>query len=142
MTPDEAYKDLMERLRYPDSARLRAVMEYLMDEEQVLMVASLPGTVQEVADKLGMDVEKVQKGLDDCFFRGIVVPKGDYITRVIERRIIESDIRFKIDEIFRASDIVIAFPQRDIHLDTQQPLELRLLDADHPAKPSSGQAPP
>jgi len=81
MTPDEAYKDLLERLRYPDSKRLRAVLEYLLDEEQVLLVASLPGTVQEVADKLGLDVDKVQKGLDDCFERGIAVPKGDYITR-------------------------------------------------------------
>ena len=68
MTPDEAYKDLMERLRYPNSARLRAILEYLLDKEQVLMVASLPGTVQEVAEKLGMPVEKVQKGLDECFY--------------------------------------------------------------------------
>ncbi len=41
---------------------------------------------------------------------------------------IPSDIRFRIDELFRAQDIVIAFPQRDVHLDTQQPLELRILN--------------
>jgi len=81
MTPDEAYKDLMERLRYPDSARLRAVLEYLITPEQALMVASLPGTVQEVAEKLGMEIDDVQKGLDECFFKGVTVPKGDYITR-------------------------------------------------------------
>lgn len=32
-------------------------------------------------------------------------------------RQIRSDIRFNIDRIFRDSDVIIAFPQRDIHLD-------------------------
>ena len=32
-------------------------------------------------------------------------------------RIIRSDIRFRIDELFTENDIVIAFPQRDVHLD-------------------------
>ena len=47
--------------------------------------------------------------------------------RIMDRRIIESDIRFHIDELFREAGIVIAFPQRDVHLDTQKPLEFRLL---------------
>ncbi len=50
------------------------------------------------------------------------------IRRVIERRMIESSVRFRIDDLFREADIVIAFPQRDIHLDTSKPLELHLLD--------------
>ncbi len=51
--------------------------------------------------------------------------------RIMDRRIIESDIRFRIDELFREAGIVIAFPQRDVHLDTNKPLEFRLLkDAD------------
>ncbi len=49
------------------------------------------------------------------------------ITKVIERRLIESSVRFCIDELFREAGIVIAFPQRDVHLDTQRPLEVRLL---------------
>ncbi len=32
-------------------------------------------------------------------------------------RTVRSDIRFRIDELFREHDIVIAFPQRDIHVD-------------------------
>ncbi len=32
-------------------------------------------------------------------------------------RVIRSNIRFRIDELFRESDITIAFPQRDIHVD-------------------------
>ena len=49
------------------------------------------------------------------------------IKQIIERKIIESNIRFRIDELFREADIVIAFPQRDVHLDTTKPLELRLM---------------
>ena len=47
------------------------------------------------------------------------------ISRIIERRLIESSVRFRIDDLFREAGIVIAFPQRDVHLDTQKPLELR-----------------
>lgn len=47
--------------------------------------------------------------------------------RIMDRRIIESDIRFRIDELYREAGIVIAFPQRDVHLDTQKPLEFRLV---------------
>ncbi len=32
-------------------------------------------------------------------------------------RLIRSNIRFRIDELFAQHDIVIAFPQRDVHLD-------------------------
>ena len=46
----------------------------------------------------------------------------------MDRRIIESDIRFHIDERFREAGIVIAFPQRDVHLDTEKPLEFRIVN--------------
>jgi small-conductance mechanosensitive channel len=52
------------------------------------------------------------------------------IIRPIERWVVESDIRFRIDALFREAGIVIAFPQRDTHLDTQRPLEVRLLNSD------------
>lgn len=32
-------------------------------------------------------------------------------------RVIRSNVRFRIDELFAQNDIVIAFPQRDVHLD-------------------------
>ena len=49
------------------------------------------------------------------------------MSRIMDRRIIESDIRFRIDELFREAEIVIAFPQRDVHLDVQKPLNFRIL---------------
>jgi len=41
-------------------------------------------------------------------------------------RQVESDIRFRIDELFRQNDIIVAFPQRDIHIDTLKPLEVKV----------------
>lgn len=48
--------------------------------------------------------------------------------RLMERRMIESDIRFRIDDLFREASIVIAFPQQDVHLDTSKPLDLRIME--------------
>jgi potassium efflux system protein len=50
------------------------------------------------------------------------------IIRIIDRRLIESSIRFGIDDLFREAGIVIAFPQRDIHLDSQTPIEFRFVE--------------
>lgn len=43
-----------------------------------------------------------------------------------ELRQIRSAIRFRIDELFREHDIVIAFPQRDVHLDVTSPIDVRV----------------
>jgi len=50
--------------------------------------------------------------------------------RKTNRLNMESDIRFAIDDVLRAANITIAFPQRDIHLDTTRPLDIRLHGAD------------
>lgn len=42
-------------------------------------------------------------------------------------REIRSEIRFRITDLFTANGITIAFPQRDVHLDTHRPLDIRLL---------------
>lgn len=41
--------------------------------------------------------------------------------------IIESELRFQIDEQFQKAGIVIAFPQRDLHLDTLKPLDINII---------------
>lgn len=43
-------------------------------------------------------------------------------------RDIRSSIRFRIDELFNENGIVIAFPQRDVHLNTLSPLEVRMIE--------------
>lgn len=49
------------------------------------------------------------------------------LSELVNMRIIRSTIRFRIDELFREAGISIAFPQRDVHLDTVKPLEIRML---------------
>jgi small-conductance mechanosensitive channel len=48
----------------------------------------------------------------------------------LEQRMIQSDVRFRIDDLFREAGIVIAFPQRDVHLDSVKPIEVRLVPGD------------
>jgi small-conductance mechanosensitive channel len=47
---------------------------------------------------------------------------------ILERRMVASDLRFAIDELFRQAGISIAFPQRDVHLLAARPLEVQLVD--------------
>ena len=47
-----------------------------------------------------------------------------------ELRQIRSAIRFRIAELFHEHDIVISFPQRDVHLDTLSPLQIQMLPTD------------
>jgi small-conductance mechanosensitive channel len=42
-----------------------------------------------------------------------------------ELRLIRSDIRFRIEQSLGENDIVVAFPQRDVHLYTHTPIEVR-----------------
>jgi small-conductance mechanosensitive channel len=44
-------------------------------------------------------------------------------TRKIE---VESELRFVIDELFADRGIVMAYPQRDVHLNLLRPVEVRL----------------
>ena len=46
---------------------------------------------------------------------------------IMDRRRIESDVRYRIDDLFREAGFVVAFPQRDVHLDTRHALQVRLI---------------
>jgi small-conductance mechanosensitive channel len=48
------------------------------------------------------------------------------VATMMDVKVICSDVRFRIDKLFREGGIVIAFPQRDVHLDTAGLLEVRL----------------
>jgi small-conductance mechanosensitive channel len=39
---------------------------------------------------------------------------------------VESDLRFAIDDLFADRGLVIAYPQRDVHLNVMRPVEVRL----------------
>jgi len=46
----------------------------------------------------------------------------------MDYRTVCSDIRFRIDRLFREAGIAIAYPQRDVHLDTLSPLRVSLVE--------------
>ncbi len=51
---------------------------------------------------------------------------------LLEQRTIESDVRYRLIELFREAGIEMAYPQRDLHLDTSKPLDLQLVGAQPP----------
>jgi small-conductance mechanosensitive channel len=50
------------------------------------------------------------------------------MNRPMDQRKVLSDLRYRVDDRFREEGITIAFPQRDVHLDTTRPLEVRVTD--------------
>lgn len=50
--------------------------------------------------------------------------------QLLDSRIVRSNLRFRIDELFNEAGITISFPQRDIHLDTTKPLEIKMISPD------------
>jgi small-conductance mechanosensitive channel len=51
------------------------------------------------------------------------------VTKEMQLRKIRSDIRFEIEKAFKENKIVVAFPQRDVHLNTESPLVLNVTRA-------------
>jgi small-conductance mechanosensitive channel len=47
-----------------------------------------------------------------------------------DNRVVCSDLRHRIAEALDRAGIVVAFPQRDVHLDTKGPIEVKVLPAD------------
>jgi len=55
-----------------------------------------------------------------------------------ELRQIRSNIRFMISDLFATENIVIAYPQRDVHIDSLGPLQVELLEKPGNDKANSG----
>ncbi len=81
MTTSDPYMPLMTHLGYPESDRLRALLKNMMTQEEARIVATLPSSVEDAAQKVGKDKEDVQKILDKLFYDGVVIPKGDFVER-------------------------------------------------------------
>jgi small-conductance mechanosensitive channel len=52
------------------------------------------------------------------------------VNRPLDRLRMESDLRYRIDSLFNEAGIVIALPQRDVHLDTMGPIDIRLVGSE------------
>jgi Pyruvate/2-oxoacid:ferredoxin oxidoreductase delta subunit len=68
----DAYVVLAGKLGYAESERLRKLLKRLMDKEEAEIVASLPCSVAELAQKLGKKEEKVNEMLKKLFEKGVI----------------------------------------------------------------------
>jgi ferredoxin len=78
MTTKDPYDALSEKMGFPGSTRLRAVLEALMTSDQAQLADALPGSTADVADRTGVDEEEARQGLHELFLKGVVFPKGGF----------------------------------------------------------------
>jgi small-conductance mechanosensitive channel len=53
----------------------------------------------------------------------------------VSTAVVLSDLRFMIEKQFREAGIVIAYPQRDVHLDSSRPLRIEVFRSGEEGKP-------
>ena len=54
-----------------------------------------------------------------------------------DQRLLRSEVRFRIDQLFRENGIVIAFPQQDVHIKSDLPIDIRTQRSNDNASGSS-----
>lgn len=54
-----------------------------------------------------------------------------------DQRLLRSEVRFRIDQLFRDNGIVIAFPQQDVHIKSDSPIDIRTQRSNDNASGSS-----
>ncbi len=135
------------RIRRVDGVHLLIPNSYLLENIVVnwTLVDSLARSIVRVGVAYGSPVEKVaalieqavreqEEVLEDPEPAVMFEDFGDsslvfdayyWIHATADRnlRVIRSRVRFRIDQLFRENDIVIAFPQRDVHIDGSIRLE-------------------
>ncbi len=60
---ENPYDVLVQRLGYPGSTSLRSVLEELMSSDQARIAVELPGMPQEVAERTGIEPQRVTEAL-------------------------------------------------------------------------------
>ena len=83
----KAYEVLGAKLGYPQSQRFLKVLKRLMDEEEAEIVASLPCTSSELAEKLNKKEEVINKKLSELFKKGLLfmTSKGYQFARSMDQ---------------------------------------------------------
>jgi NAD-dependent dihydropyrimidine dehydrogenase PreA subunit/DNA-binding transcriptional ArsR family regulator len=69
---DPVYQELAAKMKRPNSKVLPALLQRLADLEQARIVRELPAQPEEIAKKLGLDRETVEKHLSLLFEKGLV----------------------------------------------------------------------
>jgi len=66
---------------------------------------------------------------DDFGESSLLISLRYLIEELDKRLIVDSQLRLEINRRFKKAGILIAFPQRDIHIDTTQPLVVKMADS-------------
>lgn len=81
MASNDAYGLLAESLGFQGSERLHKILKDLMTPDEAEIVAALPGSPADVAEKTGLAENMVVKALDELTMSGVVHPKGGFHNR-------------------------------------------------------------
>ncbi len=76
MSAPDVYTSLAERHGYPDSARYRKILEFLMTPLQARMAEALPKENADLADQEGIPVAQVVDELEDLYQKGVIFPRN------------------------------------------------------------------
>lgn len=83
------YAILAERLDFPNSIRLTNILKFLISSDQAKIINILPGSPEEVAPKLAMDVQTVKNHFKELYKKGVIFPRGESETYRFSRDIIQ-----------------------------------------------------
>jgi Pyruvate/2-oxoacid:ferredoxin oxidoreductase delta subunit len=70
----DVYTELVERLNYTGSESLLRVLQKLFTPDEGRLLLQLPAEPSDLARKSGTDEETVQRKLEECMERGLVIP--------------------------------------------------------------------
>jgi len=74
MKKNAIYKELAARHGWPKSKFLPLIFKKMVTPEQAKIMLQLTAQVEEIAEKLGMDKEKVEKHIQELFEKGLAFP--------------------------------------------------------------------
>ncbi len=65
---------------------------------------------------------------DDFGDNSLLISLRYYIENLDKRLVVDSELRLQINRQLNEAGVVVAFPQRDLHIDTTKPLEIKMME--------------
>ncbi len=82
MSEKTPYQQFAENMMHPDSKYIPEILKSIINDEQALLLVTLPGTVEEMAAKLDLPDKDISSDLNDMFRKGLVFKRTkDDITK-------------------------------------------------------------
>ncbi|MFW6113291.1 MAG: 4Fe-4S ferredoxin, partial [Actinomycetota bacterium] len=75
MNQEDLYEQLSERIMTKGSKIIPQLFRMVAGEEEARILLATPATSEQLAERLGISVEEVEKKLDDLFYKGLIFKK-------------------------------------------------------------------